>query len=102
MATIPEAGFTLANVVYTAIGASVFWAKAGRTGLRPYLLPELVRACGVKGKSRTLVEFLLFVITGCVVGIGVVSPVNATQALTAGFAWTSFFTYPERGTQGKA
>jgi hypothetical protein len=89
-------GFTFANIVYTAIGASVYWAKAGRTRLRPYVLPDLLRAVGVRGKWRAVLELGVFIVIGCVVGVGVVDPRNATQALTAGFAWTGFFAHPER------
>ena len=89
-------GFTPGNVLFTAIGAAVYWAKAGRTNLRPYLLPAVIAVLGVRGRWRSFIEFMVFIIIGCVVGIGVVEPRNATQGLTAGFAWTGFFAYPEK------
>ena len=36
----PSFGFW--NVVYTAIGATVFWGTWGRTKLKPFVLPDII------------------------------------------------------------
>jgi len=100
--TDPVAGvnaFSLRNVLFAAIGASVFWGKTGRTALRAYVLSELVDLTGVTGKWRHAAEFLIFVILGCIVGLAVVDPRTAVQALTAGFAWTGVFSHPSKAVR---
>ncbi len=82
----------VSNVIFTAIGAAVLWSKWGRKQLEPYLLPHLVSAFVSNEKTRVVVEFLMFIALGCVVGIGVCTPDNPRQALAAGFGWTGFFT----------
>ncbi len=89
--------FDLWEVVYTAIGVSVFWAKWGRTKLRPYVFPDLVRFLRLQGQLRAAVEFLIFLVVGCVVAIGVANPHGPVQAITAGFGWTGVFSHPNRG-----
>src|SRR5947207_14156748 len=89
--------FTPWSVLFTATGAAVIWGKMGRTKLKAYYLSGVIRALPLNAKLRSLIEFVVFVILGCLVGIGVAQPVNVRQALTAGFAWTSFFAVP-RGT----
>jgi hypothetical protein len=89
--------FTLGAVAYTAIGAAVIWGKMGRTKLKAYVLSDVVNRLPLGIKFRSLIEFIVFVTLGCAVGIGVAQPTNARQALTAGIAWTSFFSIP-RGT----
>ncbi len=85
--------FTFWNVVFTAVGAAVFWGKWGRTRLRAYLLSDLVNLLNIDDEWRSAIEFLIFLTLGCLVGIGVVRPTTPTQALTAGFGWTGFFTH---------
>jgi hypothetical protein len=82
--------FTFWNVVFTAIGAAVFWGKWGKTKLKVKYLSDLLDLFPLNPKSRGALEFLIFVALGCVVGIAVVQPSNAAQALTAGFGWTGF------------
>ena len=82
--------FTFWNVVFAAIGAAALWGKQGRTELKAYVLSDIVRLF-LKGRSRILVEFIIFVALGCLVGIAVVEPTNVRQAITAGFAWTAVF-----------
>ena len=79
--------FTVWNIVYTAIGAAVFWGVWGRTKLKPYILSDVIELLPWK-KYHPLLEFLMFLIIGCVVGIGFADPTNPRQALTAGFGWT--------------
>ena len=86
--------FTLGAVTYTAIGAAVIWAKMGRAKLKAYVLSDIVNRLPLSVKLRSLIEFIIFVTLGCAVGIGVAQPTNARQALTAGIAWTSFFSIP--------
>ncbi len=79
--------FTVWNIVYTAIGASVFWSTWGRTKLRAFILPDLIRYLPWK-RWHPLFEFVLFIAIGCVVGVGMTNPTNPRQAITAGLGWT--------------
>jgi hypothetical protein len=83
--------FSFWNIAFTAIGASIFWGKWGRTRLRPYVLSDLIGFLTTNERWRGFLEFAVFLILGCIVGIGVVQPSTATQALTAGFGWTGLF-----------
>ena len=91
-----SAGFTVSNVVYTVIGAAVYWGRTGRSQLRPYVLAKLIDRAGLAKTPRVFIEFFVFVALGCIVGIGMVDPRNAVQALTAGFAWTGAIAAPEK------
>lgn len=84
--------FEIGNVAYTAIGAAVFWSKWGRNQLRAYGLSEIVALVPVRPKLKIAIEFSIFIVLGCIVGIGIASPSNAPQALSAGMGWTGFFT----------
>ena len=83
--------FTVWTTIYTAIGAAVFWGRAGRTKLKVYYLSYLFDMLRFPdGPLRQVVEFMIFIICGCLIGIGIAKPNTVAQALTAGFAWTSF------------
>jgi hypothetical protein len=82
--------FSLWKIVYTAIGASVYWGLWGRTKLRPYVLPDILEHLPFKN-LHPLIEFLLFLTLGCIVGIGFTNPGNPQQAITAGMGWTGVF-----------
>jgi hypothetical protein len=78
-------------VLYTAAGATVFWGKWGRTRLRPFLLATVMDYffSGQKTlKLRQLIEFVIFLGFGVLVGVGLTEPQNVTQALAAGLGWT--------------
>jgi len=84
--------FTFWNVVYTAIGAAIFWGKSGRTKLRIFCLSDVLDFLEMPdGRLRKCTEFVIFVVLGCLIGIGFVKPASVQQALTAGFAWTGVF-----------
>ena len=84
--------FTVWNTVYTAIGAAIFWGKSGRTKLRIFCLSDVLDFLELPdGRSRKCIEFVIFVVLGCLIGIGFVKPNSVQQALTAGFAWTGVF-----------
>lgn len=89
--------FSFWNVVYTAIGAAVFWGTWGRTKLRPYILADVIKYLPGK-RWHPLIEFIVFIVIGCVVGIGFTNPINARQALTAGFGWTGVFAKRSSGS----
>lgn len=77
--------------MYTALGAAFFWSRTGRTKLKVYVLSWLFDAfkvpdCG----ARQVAEFVLFIVFGCLIGIGIANPTTVAQAVTAGFAWTAF------------
>jgi hypothetical protein len=83
--------FTLWTTVYTALGATFFWSRTGRTKLKVYVLSSLFDAFDIPdGKWRHLAEFVIFIVFGCLIGIGIAAPMTVAQAVTAGFAWTGF------------
>lgn len=86
-----DPSFTFWNVVYTSIGTAVFWGKWGRKKLKAYYLSDLIERLPLEKRYRQILEFVVFVSIGCVVGVGLVEPRNAVQALTAGFGWTGAF-----------
>jgi hypothetical protein len=90
--------FTEWNIIYTALGAALFWGKWGRTRLKAYVLSDIVELLPVSDHWRSAIELTIFVTIGCVVGIGVVQPLNPTQALTAGFGWTGLFAHHARSS----
>ena len=91
--------FTFWNVVYTAIGAMIFWAKWGRTRLKVYALSNIVRLLPIPRIWRNAIEFLVFIFLGCLVGIGLVKPENVAQALTAGLGWTGLLSQRVSGEE---
>lgn len=83
--------FTLWTVLYTALGATLFWSRAGRNKLKVYVLSSMFDAFRVPdGGKRQATEFVIFIVFGCLIGIGIASPTTVAQAVTAGFAWTGF------------
>lgn len=90
--------FTVWKVFFTAIGASVYWGVAGKAKLRPFLLPDVLEH--LPGKQfHPILEFLVFVMMGCFVGIVFTDPASARQAITAGMGWTGVCT--QAGTRRK-
>jgi hypothetical protein len=89
--------FTLAKVAFTAIGATVYWGLSGRTKLRPFLLPDILKHLPWK-QAHPILEFLLFLMMGCLVGIGFTDPSNPRQAITAGMGWTGVFVRRKGGS----
>lgn len=85
--------FTFWNIVYTAIGAAGFWSTWGRSKLKPFLIADLIRRLPAR-RWHPLIEFLLFIVLGVIVGIGVTNPTNAQQAIAAGMGWTGIFAHP--------
>jgi hypothetical protein len=83
--------FTFWTTLYTALGATFFWSRTGRNKLKVYILSSLFDACKVQdGPRRQVAEFAIFILLGCLIGIGIASPTTVAQAVTAGFAWTGF------------
>ncbi len=83
--------FTFWTTTYTALGAGFFWSRTGRTKLKVYVLSSMFDAFKVPdGPWRQLTEFVIFIIFGCLIGIGIANPTTVAQAVTAGFAWTGF------------
>lgn len=79
-------------IVFTAAGVMGYWAKWGRERLKVYGLSRILDLVPLREPWKARAEFLLFVGLGCLIGIGVVQPVNVTQSLTAGFTWVGLFT----------
>ena len=86
--------FTTWNIIYTAIGAMGLWGTWGKTKPKAFLLSNIIRLF-LSGRADVVVEFVIFVVLGCVVGIGIVKPMNPQQAITAGLAWTGALARPE-------
>jgi hypothetical protein len=83
--------FTIWNVLYTATGAAVFWGRNGRSKLKVYYLSHVFDIVKFpEGHLRQGVEFSVFIILGCLMGIGIAQPGTVPQAITAGMAWTGF------------
>jgi hypothetical protein len=75
--------------MYSALGAAFFWGRTGRTKLKVYVLSWAFDAFDVPdNKWRQVAEFVIFILFGCLIGIGVTGPTTVIQAITAGFAWT--------------
>jgi hypothetical protein len=85
--------FTGWNITFTALGAAFFWFKSSRSDLKAYMMSDLVAVFVTDKKKRYVVEFLLFVTIGTFIGVAAVQPINVTQAITGGIAWTSSFTF---------
>jgi hypothetical protein len=96
MSTVSDS-FTFVNILYTAIGAAVFWGKWGRAELRAYVLSDLISLFNLERKTRAGIECLIFVALGCIVSIGLTAPTSPSQALVAGLGWTGLFTHSATG-----
>ena len=92
--------FTFGRVAFTAIGATIYWSVAGRSRLQPYLLGDVIQYLPV-GRFRPLIEFLVFLTFGCIVGISFTNPNSAQQAITAGMGWTGLVARAKPGTGNK-
>ena len=83
-------GYELRWVIYTGIGAVIFWGRFGRRQLRPFILAKFTDYMK-PSLFRDIIEFVLFVGLGIVVGIAVTEPTTTMQAITAGMSWTGAF-----------
>lgn len=79
-------------ITFTAAGVVAYWARWGRDKVKIYGLSRVMELLPLTSIWRARLEFLLFVGFACLIGIGVVQPINVTQSLTAGFAWVALFT----------
>ena len=83
--------FTFWTIAYTALGAALFWSRTGRNKLKVYVLSSMFDAFEIPDtRGRQAVEFIIFIVFGCLIGIGIAAPTTVAQAITAGFAWTGF------------
>lgn len=93
-----DSAFTVANVFFTALGATILWGRWGRDRLRPYLLPEclnlLDRWFSEHKNWKDFIEFAIFIFLGTVVAIMVVEPSTSRQAFAAGLGWTGLVARP--------
>jgi hypothetical protein len=82
--------FCFWNVVYTALGAAIFWGKLGgsKQKIKAYVLSDLLEKMEIHPSIRIVAEFVIFVTFGCLIGIGIVKPINVPQAIAAGLGWT--------------
>jgi hypothetical protein len=83
--------FTFWTMLYTGLGATLFWSRTSRNKLKVYVLSSMLDAFEVpEGGLRQTIEFIIFLGFGILIGIGIASPTTVAQAVTAGFAWTGF------------
>jgi hypothetical protein len=87
------------SVIYTALGVILFWSKWGREKVKAYYLSELVETFVKNERAQMVIELLLFVSIGCLVGIGIVRPQNIPQALSAGLGWTGLVAHHRSGVK---
>src|SRR6266511_1308077 len=85
--------FTFWSVIYTALGAALFWFKSGNDDLKAYVMSGLIRMFLTDVKWVFLVETVVFVALGTLIGVGFMEPTTPKQAIIAGIAWTSAFTH---------
>src|SRR5260221_8280717 len=87
---INPVAFGLLNLLATAIGAAICWAKLGKVQLKAYIFfGPLVNLLPIDRKKREACEYLLFILVGCFVANFVTQPENVRQAFAAGLGWTS-------------
>lgn len=86
--------YDLWAVLYTAVGATSVWARLGRKKMRVFALSRLIEGLDFSDKTKLIAEFCIFVSMGVVVGVGVVQPTTAAQALAAGMGWTGLLAQP--------
>ncbi|WP_158792251.1 hypothetical protein [Granulicella sp. L60] len=82
--------FSLPMILYTGLGSAIFWGKNGRGKLKVFVLSTLFDSLKWPNDNpwRIIVEFVLFITFGILIGIGAIGPATIMQALTAGIAWT--------------
>ena len=86
--------FEIAPMAFTALGATIVWARLGPEKVRVFALSRLVEGLGIADRTKLLTEFFIFVTLGVVVGVAVVQPTTVTQALAAGMGWTGLLSQP--------
>lgn len=86
--------FDLWAVVFTALGAIIVWARLGPEKIRVFALSRLIEGLGFRNRNQMLLEFVVFVSLGIVVGVAVVQPTTVPQALAAGMGWTGLLSQP--------
>lgn len=87
--------FTPGAIIFTAIGTAALWARWGELGLRPFMLRKWFGLFLPDRAWRKRVEAVTFVVVGTIVGIGVVEPTTAAQAIAAGLGWTGLLAVPD-------
>jgi hypothetical protein len=82
--------FTPTMILFTGLGAAIFWGRNGRKKLKVFVLSDLFDSLQFRedSKFRVISEFVLFVTFGILIGVGAIGPTTIPQALTAGIAWT--------------
>ena len=81
---------------FTALGAIVAWGRLGAQGIRVYALSRLVESIVAEQRIRIILEFLVFVTIGALVGVVVVEPKTGVQAIAAGLGWTGLLARADR------
>jgi hypothetical protein len=77
-------------ILFTGLGAAIFWGRNGRKKLKVFVLSDFFDSLKFAEDNavRIVLEFILFVAFGILIGIGAIAPTTIPQALTAGIAWT--------------
>jgi hypothetical protein len=74
---------------YTALGAVFLWGRWGRTKLKTYVLSDIVALFPISDGVKHILEFLIFIVFGGIVGVALTNPMTPAQAIVAGLGWTS-------------
>ena len=68
-------------VAFTASGALIYWCKWGPNKLKAFALSRIVELLPVSPLWKNIIEVLVFTSLGCFIGIGILQPVNPSQAI---------------------
>lgn len=98
MFAIPE--FSLAQVLFTALGVFALWASWGGQGLRLAHLRSVLALLGCPRNCRVAVDFGVTMCLGVLVAVTYIQPETPQQAIAAGLGWTSLVTKPDASGSG--
>ena len=84
---------------FTMLGVAILWAKEHSASLSPGKASATLRIYGMSGaveffcppssKKGEIIQFLLFIVLGTLVGVAIGQPTIPAQALAAGVGWTA-------------
>ena len=82
---------------FTAIGVIVLFSKSAGPGTRPYVLASITDKVFRSEDPGWLLlkeftEFVIFVVLGVLIAVGLTHPSTSQQAIAAGLGWTGLLT----------
>ena len=86
--------FSVPLWVYAGAGVVILWSKSKSQNRGVYGLTDLVaRIIPEKhARVRSIVEVICYLSMGCLVSMGLFSPITPAQAFAAGLGWTGLTT----------